>query len=191
MKQRSLSANIALYAIFTALLAAFLFLPYVFLIPLIIMVIFMDFKASVYISIACGLISITYAFMMASFVALAFRQYPLIAIIPRLFIGPAAYGTKIALRKLTKNSKNFFMREVLPYSIIGAVATLTNTILVVGSFAIFARGFSALGVAMPLAIGEMLIAGCIELAIAIVITPAIVLALKKADKNHFLNLEEA
>ncbi|NLC16970.1 MAG: hypothetical protein GX756_03735 [Clostridiales bacterium] len=193
MKQRSLSADIALYAIFTALLAAFLFLPYVFLIPLIIMVIFMDFKASVYISVAFGLISITYAFFMGSlFVAAAFRQYPLIAIIPRLFVGPAAYGAKILLKKITKNSDNFFLREILPYSIIGAVATLTNTILVVGSFAVFAMDFvGPNGVMMSLAIGEMIIAGSIELAIAIVVTPAIVLALKKADKNNFLNLEEA
>ncbi|HEY8424147.1 MAG TPA: hypothetical protein VIL23_05260 [Clostridia bacterium] len=186
MRRRSLSAEIALYAVFTALLAGFLFLPYVFLIPLIIMVIFMDFKASVYISAAFGLISITYAFMMASFVALAFRQYPLIAIIPRLFVGPAAYGVKILTKNLNKNSKNFFIREVLPYSLIGAAATLTNTILVVGSFALFAMDFSALDITMPVAIGEMLISGAIELAIAVIITPAIVLALKKADKNRFL-----
>lgn len=78
------------------------------------------------------------------------------------------------------------MREILPYSIIGAVATLTNTILVVGSFAVFAMDFvGPNGVMMSLAIGEMIIAGSIELAIAIVVTPAIVLALKKADKNNF------
>ncbi|HEY8444082.1 MAG TPA: hypothetical protein VIL24_04730 [Clostridia bacterium] len=191
--RRTFSADIVLYSMFTAMLAGFLFLPYVFLIPLIIMVICMDFKASVYISAAFGIISILYAFFMpmfsASFVALAFRKYPLIAIIPRLFVGPAAYGAKILLKKLTKNSSNFFLREVLPYSVVGAVATLTNTVLVVGSFAVFAMDFSALDVTMPLAIGEMIIAGSIELAIAVAITPAIILALKKADRNGFLRLE--
>lgn len=189
MKKRPISANIALYAIFTALLAGFLYLPYVFMIPLIIMVIFMDFKASVYISVAFGLISIAYAFITSSFVALAFRQYPLIAIIPRLFIGPAAYGAKILMTKITKNKNNYFLREVLPYSVVGAVASLTNTVLVVSSFAIFAMDFSALDVTMSVAIAQMLIAGTIELAIAIIITPAIVIALKKADKNHFLYIE--
>lgn len=191
--RRTFSADIVLYSMFTALLAGFLFLPYVFLIPLIIMVICMDFKASIYISAAFGIISILYAFFLpmfsANFVALAFRKYPLIAIIPRLFVGPAAYGAKVLLKKLTKNSQNFFLREILPYSVVGAAATLTNTVLVVGSFALFAMDFSALDVTMPLAIGEMIIAGAIELGVAIVTTPAIILALKKADRNRFLNLE--
>ena len=190
MKRKSISVTIALYAVFTALFAAFLFLPYVFMLPLIIMVIFMDFKASVYISVAFGIISISYAFIVSGFVALAFRAYPLIAIIPRLFVGPAAYGVKILLKKLTGNSKNFFLREVLPHSITAAVAILTNTILVVGSFAVFALNFKDnSGITMPLAMTEMLIAGAIELAIAIVVTPGIVLALKKADRNHFLSQE--
>lgn len=195
--RRTFSADIVLYSMFTALLAGFLFLPYVFLIPLIIMVICMDFKASIYISAAFGIISILYAFFLpmfsANFVALAFRKYPLIAIIPRLFVGPAAYGAKVLLKKLTKNSQNFFLREILPYSVVGAAATLTNTVLVVGSFALFAMDFSARvsarDVTMPLAIGEMIIAGAIELGVAIVTTPAIILALKKADRNRFLNLE--
>ena len=187
MKRKSISVTIALYAVFTALFAAFLFLPYVFMLPLIIMVIFMDFKASVYISVAFGIISISYAFIVSGFVALAFRAYPLIAIIPRLFVGPAAYGVKILLKKLTGNSKNSFLREVLPHSITAAVAILTNTILVVGSFAVFALNFENEGVTMSIAMTEMLIAGAIELAIAIVVTPGIVLALKKADRNHFLS----
>ena len=186
MNRTPVSINIALYAIFTALLAGFLFLPYVFMLPLIIMVIIMDFKASIYISIAFGIISISYAFMMGGFVAMAFRQYPLIAIIPRLFIGPAAYGAKMLMKRLTGNSKNFFLREVLPYSIIAAVAILTNTVLVVGSFAVFAWDFELSGIMMPAAIVEMLIAGTIELGIVIFVTPAIILALKKADRNGFL-----
>ncbi|HEY8389530.1 MAG TPA: hypothetical protein VIL26_01045 [Clostridia bacterium] len=192
MKRKSTSATIALYAVFTALCAAFLFLPYVFLIPLILMVIFMDFRASVYISFAFAIISISYAFIKTGFVglelfvALAFREYPLIAIIPRLFIGPTAYGVKTLMKKLTANSKNFFLREILPYSLTAATATLTNTVLVVGSFALFAFNFEVSGITMPIAIVEMLIAGSIELAIAIIVTPGIVFALKKADRNHFL-----
>lgn len=186
MKRKSTSATIALYAVFTALCAAFLFLPYVFLIPLILMVIFMDFRASVYISFAFAIISISYAFIKTGFVALAFREYPLIAIIPRLFIGPTAYGVKTLMKKLTGNSKNFFLREILPYSLTAATATLTNTVLVVGSFALFAFNFEVSGITMPIAIVEMLIAGSIELAIAIIVTPGIVFALKKADRNHFL-----
>jgi hypothetical protein len=190
--RRTFSAEIVLYSMFTALFAGFLFLPYVFLIPLIIMVSCMDFKASVYISVAFGVISILYAFFLpmfsANFVAQAFRQYPLIAIIPRLFVGPAAYGAKVLLKKLTKN-RNFFLREILPYSVTGAVATLTNTVLVVGSFAIFALDFATPDVTMPFAIGQMIISGAIELGVAIAAAPLIILALKKADRNRFLNLE--
>jgi hypothetical protein len=63
---------------------------------------------------------------------------------------------------------------------------LTNTVLVVGSFAVFAWDFELSGIMMPAAIVEMLIAGTIELGIAISVTPAIILALKKADRNGFL-----
>lgn len=188
MNKKSLSFKIALYALFTALTAAFLLLPFVFILPLIIMVIFMDFKASLYISAAFAAISITYAFFMgATFVGMAFRAYPWIAIIPRLFIGPVAYGVKKLMIKLTSNSNNKFLREILPYSLTAAAATLTNTVLVVGSLALFCYAFEALGVTMPFAITEMLISGIVELVIAVILVPVIVFAIKKFDRNKMLD----
>lgn len=188
--RKSYAIRIVLYAVFTAFTVAFLFLSAaiklpLFLLPLIVMVYFMDLRAAVFESIAFGLISITIAFTMGgSFVALAFVAHPWVAIVPRLFIGPAAWGTKALMKKATKNSKNYFLKEILTPAAVGAVAVLTNSILVISSFAIFYMDLANEFGMMSIAIGEMIISGAIELACAVVLTPPLTIAIKKATGSR-------
>ena len=54
---------------------------------------------------------------------------PLIAVLPRVFIGITAYWTYFGLSRVFRNAKNRYVRDSLPAAIAGAVGTITNTVL--------------------------------------------------------------
>jgi uncharacterized membrane protein len=96
-----------------------------------------------------------------------FFKDPIVAILPRLFIGVTAYYSYAFLKK---------RNEYIALVVAGAVGTLTNTILVLG--AIVLRGYlpvEALIPIIPQAIAEVII--------AVVITVAVVMGWKRIGRG--------
>lgn len=93
---------------------------------------------------------------------------PLVAVIPRLFIGVAAYYAYVSLRKRS---------EWLALIMAGVIGTLTNTILVVGALV----GLSLVPAAVIPTIIPQAIA---EIIIAAIITVAVVAAWKQIDTGR-------
>ena len=96
-----------------------------------------------------------------------FFKDPIVAILPRLFIGVTAYYSYAFLRE---------RNEYVALVVAGAIGTLTNTILVLG--AIVLRGYlpvEALIPIIPQAIAEVII--------AVVITVAVVMGWKRIEKG--------
>ncbi|MCC6455506.1 MAG: ECF transporter S component [Caldilineaceae bacterium] len=90
---------------------------------------------------------------------------PLVSVVPRLFIGVAAYYSYVAVRRQS---------EYAAIIVSSIVATLTNTILVVGM--LIARGYIP-AAAIPTIIPQALA----EVVIATIITVAVVAAWKNID----------
>jgi uncharacterized membrane protein len=94
---------------------------------------------------------------------------PLVAILPRIFIGITAYFTYAGLKKVN---------EYLALIVAAAVGTLTNTILVLGMAVI--RGYMAAGVAAGVAVTH----GIPEIIVAAIITVAVVVAWKRIETGR-------
>jgi len=94
---------------------------------------------------------------------------PLVAILPRIFIGITAYFTYAGLKKVN---------EYLALIVAAAVGTLTNTILVLGMAVI--RGYMAAGVAVGVAVTH----GIPEIIVAAIITVAVVVAWKRIETGR-------
>ncbi len=105
---------------------------------------------------------------------------PLISVLPRFFIGVAAYWTYFGLSKLFRNAKNKFVRETLPAGIAGVVGSLTNTVLYLLAVNIWAGDImGALTQFLQLAVT---IYFPIELVACMILVPVYVAVLKKI--NH-------
>ena len=101
---------------------------------------------------------------------------PLVAILPRLFIGVFAFYAYVAFRKQS---------EIIALGIAGAIGTLTNTVLVVGM--ILWRHLNFLNTELNVG-GQAFIISLIpqaiaEIVIAIVITIAVVAAWKRVESG--------
>ncbi|MCX7682882.1 MAG: ECF transporter S component [Anaerolineae bacterium] len=91
---------------------------------------------------------------------------PLVAILPRIFIGITPYFVYTGLKKIN---------EYLALVIAAAVGTLTNTVLVL-SMAVL-RGYMAPGVALTVGVTH----GVPEIIVAAIITVAVVVAWKRIE----------
>ncbi|CAI8859218.1 putative membrane protein [Brevibacillus sp. IT-7CA2] len=89
---------------------------------------------------------------------------PLIAILPRLFIGVTAYLTYVGLKNVN---------QYLAIGAAGFIGAMTNTILVLGMAVV--RGYMTLGVATTVAITN----GLPEAIVSVIVTLAVVAAWKK------------
>lgn len=89
---------------------------------------------------------------------------PLVAILPRIFIGITTHFAYAGLKKIN---------EYLALVIAAAVGTLTNTVLVLGMATL--RGYMAPGVALGVGITH----GVPEIIVAVIITVAVVVAWKR------------
>jgi uncharacterized membrane protein len=94
---------------------------------------------------------------------------PLVAILPRIFIGITAYFTYAALKRVN---------EYLALVVSAAVGTLTNTVLVLGMAVI--RGYMAAGVALTVGVTH----GLPEVVVAVIITVAVVVAWKRIETGR-------
>ncbi len=114
----------------------------------------------------------------------AFLPYanPLISILPRVFIGVAAYWACFGLTKLFKNSKNKFLNQVFPKAFAGAVGAITNTTLYLLSVYVW-RGWlgEMLGSQVVTAISLLTIIYClIETVACFILVPVYVKVMQKA-----------
>jgi uncharacterized membrane protein len=94
---------------------------------------------------------------------------PLVAILPRLFIGITAALTYGGLRRTN---------EQLAVGVAAAVGTLTNTLLVLGLAVL--RGYMAVGFAAVVAVTH----GLPEVVVAVIITVAVATAWKRIDTGR-------
>ena len=141
-----------------------------------------DLERSFLFSIVFGVTSL----FCALFIGNPYFLMPWISILPRLFVGPAAYQAYAFAKKCTNKSTKKFVHTNLPLAIGAAVGILTNTILVITALCVFfpagaEGGFSAvewikmcIGINFP-----------IELVCAVILTPILAIAVKKtAEKFH-------
>lgn len=89
---------------------------------------------------------------------------PLVAILPRLFIGITAYFTYVGLKRIN---------EYAAIGVAGFVGSITNTILVL--FMAVIRGYLAPGVAVTVAVTN----GLPEAVVSVIVTLAVVVSWKK------------
>ena len=105
---------------------------------------------------------------------------PLISVLPRVMMGIIAYFACTMILRLTKNSKNGFLKNVLPYSVGGLFGVLANTCLVLLSMSIFSGDpfiDTAIGVILGLNFS-------LELICAIILVPILVAAIKEYNDNN-------
>lgn len=171
--------RIALAAIFTALIAVFGLFPFVFLLPLLVASVITDFRTSIFLSIAFGVISLLYAFMYTTPVALAFVAFPFIPILGRIPIGAAARGIFLLARSAIK--KDGKLKKILPPTLAAATGSIANTACVVTLLVIFAGNTPLGGVTMLAFVPAMLVSGIIELIVSVIAVPSIYMAIKSAS----------
>ncbi len=94
---------------------------------------------------------------------------PLVAILPRIFIGITAYFVYAALKKVN---------EYLALIVAGVVGTFTNTILVLGMAVV--RGYIAAGVAVSIGVTQ----GIPEAIVAAIVVVAVVAAWKRIETGR-------
>jgi uncharacterized membrane protein len=94
---------------------------------------------------------------------------PLVAILPRIFIGITAYFAYAGLKRVN---------EYLALIVSATVGTLTNTVLVLGMAVL--RGYMAAGVALTVGVTH----GLPEIVVAVIITVAVVVAWKRIETGR-------
>ena len=179
-KMKSNVKLITVGAVTLALTAVLGMLPYVFFIPLLFTCVTRGWKMSFFESLCFGVLSLLYSFMSpASFVAAAFIANPLIPITPRLISGAGCHAVYAGLRRVCKGESK--VMRVLPVIAACAVGSILNTALVVPC--LMWRGgmlFGTYGLTRALLLGETLISGAIELAIAVAVVPTLAITVGKA-----------
>ena len=103
--------------------------------------------------------------------------FPWVSVLPRLFVGIGAYGAFRLTKRLTKNSGKKFLTDILPYSVGAACGILINTALVVTALTLFLPEMGTLGYWLGACITVNF---PIELAAAIILTPVLSGALRRA-----------
>lgn len=86
-----------------------------------------DLKRAFLFSAVFGVTSL----LCALFIGNPYFVMPWISILPRLFVGPCAYGVYKLTKKLTGKSEKKFVNTSLPYAIGAAAGIFTNTLLVI------------------------------------------------------------
>jgi uncharacterized membrane protein len=94
---------------------------------------------------------------------------PLVAILPRLFIGVTAWLAYVGLKRVN---------EYLALTVAAVIGTLTNTVLVLGMAVL--RGYMAAGVAVGVGITH----GLPEIVVAAIITVAVIAAWKRVETGR-------
>lgn len=175
----SKSRRIAYCAITAAIIAVVGWMPWVFLVPVLVVSIFFDWKMSLFASAAFGVISLCYAMIVpASNVAMLMTSaYTFwIPVAARLPIGLITHFAYHGLKGLLKGK----IGSVVSASIAAALGSLTNTLLFVPLVVLFAP--ESLSGVVALFIAEFPISAVIEFGVALILVPSIVYALSKSKR---------
>lgn len=177
---------IALNAALCALIMMFVFAPITIgtlqlaFIPIIAVIIsaeFIGLKNGIFSGLFFGLVSLVNQFIHPSILAQAFYN-PLVSITPRILIGVVAYFAAHGSKKLFPK-----LPDLIAYGIGSAFGVITNTTLVLGTIMLFNFG-DTFGSSTFIVGWEWIVATItgnflIELCICTIVTPPIILALKK------------
>ena len=193
MAKKSLAHTVALLGVMAAVMVSVLFVesaiykifsytPPAFLSLGILMTLCLswDFKRAFLFSAIFGVTSL----FCALFIGNPYFLMPWISILPRLFVGPAAYGAFRLVKKLFEKSEKKFLNTTLPFSIGAVAGILTNTVLVIACLSIFfpasvESGFSAVDwIKMCITINFP-----IELVASMILTPILAVAIEKVAKR--------
>ena len=141
-----------------------------------------DLKRSFLFSLVFGVTSL----FCALFIGNPYFLMPWISILPRIFVGPAAYMVYTLAKKFVDKAEKKSIRTNLPLMLGAAAGILVNTVLVITALCVFfpanvESGYSAvewikmcIGINFP-----------IELVCAVILTPVLGGAVKKtAEKFH-------
>lgn len=189
--------QIAIIALLLAMMIIFAFVPIniagtsIAVLPLIAIFIACQVeggKVGFFMGFAFGLLSLISAIAIPQILSPVFYN-PMVSVVPRLFIGVTTYFSYVGLRKgfkrVFKNKEKKVATRVnilLSSSISSAVGTITNTALVIAMIYAFNAGKAYGGIVINAAFLSALVGVnfVIEIAIAMILTPPIVLALRIA-----------
>jgi len=183
---------ITIHALLCAVIVIFLIFPAIgpvklAFIPIIAVVVsaeLLGLKHGVLTGLFFGLVSFAGSYISPSVLSQAFHN-PLISVAPRVLIGVASYFAGAGVRKLLPKAK-----PVFSYAASAAAAVITNTALVLGVILAFHFGttFSLGGAAATVGwqwLSVILVSNSlIELVACTIITPPILVALKKTVKTR-------
>ncbi|MDD4316452.1 MAG: ECF transporter S component [Clostridia bacterium] len=186
-KTQFLTTNALLFAI-VILFAIFPFaigtvqLAFIPLIAIIISAQFIGLKNGLITGLFFGLLSLTIAFIHPASVLYFAFQNPLVSVLPRILIGVSAYFAAVGFRKLFPK-----LPEIISYAVGSAAGVITNTAGVLGLILAFyyGRPLGSSGSAISIEFISAIIVSnsLLEILICTVITPPIIIALKKAFKT--------
>ncbi|MDY4559302.1 MAG: ECF transporter S component [Eubacteriales bacterium] len=197
--------QIAIIALLVAMMIIFAFVPIniagasIAVLPLIAIFIACQAeggKVGFFMGFAFGLLSLISAIAIPQLLSPVFYN-PMVSIVPRIFIGITTYFSYIGLRKgfrrVFKNKDKKVATRInilLSSSISSAVGTITNTALVIGMIYAFNAGKAYGGIVIDAAFLSALVGVnfVIEIAIAMILTPPIVLAIRVA--MHMPEIED-
>lgn len=174
-------------ALLSAIVLLFVFVPvnigpvqlaFIPLVAIIISAEFIGVKNSLFTGLFFGILSLIGSFMQPSLLAFAFNN-PLVSVLPRILIGVASYYATIGIKKAFPKLPTIFS-----YSIGTVAGVLTNTIGVLGMILLLFNGKPLGEINSSISIGFIggivITNSLLELAICTIITPPIIIALKKA-----------
>lgn len=179
------SQLITINALLCAIVMLFILIPisigplqlaFIPIIAVIISAEFVGLKNGIFTGLFFGLISLINQFIRPGLLAQAFYN-PLVSIIPRVLIGVSAYYSAHAIQKLFPK-----INPVISYGVGAACGVITNTALVCGMILAFHFGqtFGTLIIGWQWMLAVISGNFIIELIVCIIVTPPIILALKKS-----------
>lgn len=149
--------------------------PFVFLLPLSFACATRGFKTGVTLGLMFGLYSLALSYAGGSPVSVAFMQAPYIPVVARVLCAVLTCLFSEGIKKIWGDKTR--TRFVLRVALTGAVASLLNSGLVIGSILLFLPGFLP-GEALSLI---LTVSAPIELAVNVLLLPPICLAVKKLE----------
>lgn len=184
--------RLTVYAFLCALILLFLVIPLqigpvqLAVIPLLAVIVGAEtagWRGGLFTGLFFGLISFAGAYLQPTLLSPAF-QNPLVSVLPRVFIGLSAYGAAKGLTVLFKK-----LPASVAYAAGAAAGVMTNTFLVVGMILAFYFGRTYFLGDASVYIGwewmTVLLGGnfLIEILVAVIAVPPVVLAIRKAKKH--------
>ena len=139
-----------------------------------------DLKKAFIFSVIFGVASL----LCALFVGNPYFLMPWISILPRLFVGPVAYGIFRLMKLAMAKAKKKFWTESLPLAIGAGFGILTNTVLVIACLALFFPASKDGGFTLVQWIKLCITINFpIELVCAVILTPILAIAVKKTAQR--------